>query len=162
MKHLLLILAMTIPIVASAAPSGGPVPTLKPEEKGTHISLWVPGLLIKTAAKLVEGEDKQAAELLRNFGTTSIKVMEGASLDDAKYERKMDRIKRRMDRRNYKNLIEVQTPEETIRISYKDRWPGRGQKLVITVLEDDTFVYLKTRCKLSFQQLIQLASSYDT
>ena len=146
-------------MLASASTQVGPVPFFKSNDDGTAITLWVPGLLIKAASRVVENEDFKAAELMRKLGTTSIRVVDGKYFKEDLYRQKMDHLQNRFNGKNYKDLVQVHSAESQVMIKYKKNHKGKIRKVVIAVLDDDTFVFLKSRCNISLKELKALSKS---
>ncbi|HNM28410.1 MAG TPA: DUF4252 domain-containing protein [Chitinophagales bacterium] len=137
----------------------------EPEDESTKLNLWIPGVVMRIAADIVEdhmdAEGAATGALLRKFGSINICIREGeayADRTDKKITRKLDR----MERRDYEQLMSVRTDEETVNISIRSNKHDKIKRMVLLVDEkDETFVYLKMHCRLKVEDIPQLVQSMN-
>lgn len=157
MKRASLLLLLFFPIVVLASPRAEQVPPF--EEDGTRISLWIPGFLIKTGAKVVSQEEPELAHIIRHVGSITVNVVEGNKLD-ARHERKAERRVNRYQKRNFKPLVTVLTPNEKVQVSMKWR-KDRIKRLVVVVLGEEEYVHVNMKCNFSLPELLHLMEDND-
>lgn len=157
MKRSSLLVLLFFPIVVLASPRAGQVPPSL--DDGTRISLWIPGFLVKTGAKVVAQEEPQLAGLMQHVGSITVNVVEGDKLN-ARHERKADRRIARYQKRNFKPLVTVLTPDEKVQVSVRCR-NGRIKRLVVVVLGQEEYVHVNMKCNFSLPELLHLMEDTD-
>lgn len=158
MKHTLLILLTIFPMWVSASEGQAPLFPGGSEEDGTRIRLWIPGLLIKASGGIVKQHAPEAAPFVRMVGSTTIYVAEGNRKTD-KHDLKAGRLMNRL--RNATPLVEVHTATEHVQIVMKQK-RGKIRKLAVTVVEEETFVHVRMRCRIDPKKLGELIKSTGT
>lgn len=140
-----------------ASASDGRAPHFS-DDDGTRIRLWIPGILIKASSGIVKQHAPEAAPFVRMAGTTTIYIAEG-NRKSAKHDRKAARLMKRL--RNADPLVEVHTANEHVQVVMKQK-RGKIRKLAVTVVEEETFVHVRMRCRIDPKKLGELIKSTGT
>ncbi|MFI5171260.1 MAG: DUF4252 domain-containing protein [Chitinophagales bacterium] len=161
MKKIQIFIATCLLIIFSssmlaATPQNGP----DNDKEGTRLNIWIPGFLLKAAAEIaedfVEGEEKEAVDMLKNFGTMTICVREGDYYNE-KSDKKMMRKMKRIEKRDYEELVSVISDGEKVNMSIKENHHGKIKRLVILVDDSEaTYVFVKMHCKISADDISKL------
>lgn len=130
-------------------------------EDGTKLSLWIPGFLVKMAAGIAEEHtDELDASMLKHIGSISIFVREGDAYNGS-YDRKAARKVRRLDKRNFEDLVTVYEESTQVHIKLKENKRGVVKRLAVLVDDkEETFVFVKINCRLTPDEINQLVNSY--
>ncbi len=143
-------------LIAEAIGDDAPKLRDRIEKRGMFLSLWIPGIWLKTAGLFVpKDEEPEARELLMHISSVRLLVREGL-LPNKRFNRKFARINKRMQRKKFENLIKVKSDDDNITVDIKTDKKDRVRQAVIMVESEGTFVLLKTRGKIDIQKLINL------
>lgn len=141
--------------------SASPVSSESVEEDGTKLNLWIPGFLIKMAGEIAEEQADIDDELFNNIGSVTVCVRDGDKYTD-KTDKKLLRKLNRLEKKNYENLISVNSEGSTVNIKIKENKKGEIKRFACLVDEaDETFVYVKINCKLSPADLNQIVNNFQ-
>lgn len=155
MLRTLIILLTIFPMWASASDGQAPHFPGSTDDDGTRIRLWIPGILIKASGGIVKHHAPEAAPFVRMAGTTTIYIAEG-SRKTARHDRKAARLMKRM--RHATPLVEVHTATEHVQVVAKQK-NGVIRKLAVTVVEEETFVHVRMRCRIDPKEIGALIKS---
>ncbi len=166
-KRIQLILFILIfPIVTVASPSlGKPLSFEKgmsspKKDKGTHINVWIPGFLFKSIGKLVSSKDKESELLQLLPGNTHLKVLSGGKKEvgrTARNERKYDRC---IKRGRYQKMIGFKSKGKELNVATRRKRNGKV-KVILVFNTNNTFVYLKSKGRLSPEKLAAIAKRFS-
>ncbi|MBC8046239.1 MAG: DUF4252 domain-containing protein [Fimbriimonadaceae bacterium] len=132
------------------------------EDGGVKLNLWIPGLLIKMCADIVENHVGEAeGDLVKKFGGMTICIREGDKYSD-KTDKKVTRKINRLDKKNYVPLVRVNEENTTVDVRIKENKKGTIKRFVCIVDEkDETFVYVKMHCRLKPGDIAELVNKMN-
>jgi len=161
-----LLIAFTFPIVTVAAPrAGGPLSfelrnVQVQKEDGTHINLWLPGFLLRSIGKAVLKEESERKLLAWMPGNTHVKVLTGSKMSEARMNPSIRRYRKRLTRGRYREMAGFRAGDLDIGIAIKRKRNGKI-KFMILLHERDTFVFLKSKTRLSPRDLASLLQEFS-
>ena len=158
MKNLLIIIFLFAAVMPASASEA-------PEKEGTKLNLWIPGFLIRIAGSIaddhLDGDEAMALEMLEKIGDVNICVREGSYYSD-KSGKKITRKLNRLEKRDYEELLSVNSEGERVNMSIKTSASGKIKRLVVLVDEpDETYVYLKLHCRISPEDIGRIAKGFS-
>jgi|GEM_PF-2580886 len=162
----ILLIFFTFPIVTVAAsPMGGPLSFQDhlmdvPKKEGSHINVWIPGLLIRQMGKVALKEANERRILSLMPGNTHIKVLTGNKMTPARMTPSIRRYKKRLSRGSYLELAGLRTGSRNIGIAMKRKRNG-NIKFMILIHDKDTFAFLKSKTRFSPQELVSLLQRFS-
>jgi len=131
------------------------------EKDGTSVSLWIPGLVFKAASLFVDKqEEPEVKKLLVKLRSVRVLVKDG-DFYAPRFERKYNRLAKRMKRRNFEPLILVNTGEEKVNLTIKtNKRNNKIKQVAVVVNSEDSFVLVKAKGKINPQNLLKMTQEY--
>jgi len=128
-------------------------------EEGTRLSLWIPGFLVKTAAGIAADKTGDPdLSILKNIGSVSLVVREGSAYSGT-YDKKIERKLRRMDRREYEELVAVHDEGAEVHLHIRENRKGTVKRMIVLVDDhESTFVFVSMHCSFKPEDLQSVAS----
>lgn len=131
------------------------------DEKGSKVSLWIPGVAFKIGSLFFnKEEDPEAKYVLSHLGSVRILVKEDNNFrNSAQYRR----ITRKMKKRKLQEFITVKDGATNVSLKIKEgkRNANKIRKLALFVEDEGDIVFIKARCNVSLKRLINFAKDSD-
>ena len=106
-----------------------------PEAGGQFVEVTLPGSLISMAARLVEKQQPEVAQLLGGLHLVHVNVI---GLDDSnrqEMEKRTERIRRELDSKGWERIVAVHQQEQTVSVYLKTANKDSVQGLVVMVVD---------------------------
>ncbi len=116
------------------------------------VAFVAPGWLVKMGVAFIPTQKKVEKRLLRRIGKTRVMVFEEGSPVTA---RDMQRFEKRAKRRGLEDLLLVRDAGNDIRVMGRTNG-STLRKVVVFVKTPDEFVLVSARCRLRFEEVLDL------
>ena len=126
-------------------------------DRGTKVSLWIPGFAFKVGSWFVpKHEDRELKYLLKKIKSLKIKVREGEHYRTA-MNGEFQKINDRLIKKNFEELLTVHNEDANVVIKLKEKSNGNISDFVVLVDDqEETFAYIKMKCNLSMKDISKL------
>ena len=126
-------------------------------DKGTKVSLWIPGFAFKMGSWFVpKHEEPELKYLLKKIKSLKVKVREGEHYKTA-MTKEFHRLNNKLIKQNFEELITVNDEEAKVVVKLKEKANGNISDFVVLVDDrEEAFVYVKMKCNLSMKDISKL------
>ncbi len=140
------------------ASSGNEIANQNPSlyEPGEKVSLYVPGILFKIGSLFLDDDAKEAKYVMRRVRGMRLLVREGMAARVFKDSPQLNRIQKRMEKKNYEEFMSVEDEDGNVSMSLRENKKGFIRNVAMMVNSDDGIVFLNLRCKLKPKYLKEL------
>lgn len=151
-KRRVLALLLAAPLLGAAAAEPPSLPRLVDNERGTHVSLSIPGFVIRLAGRLAPIDDAPATEAIRHVRGLRLEVREGAYYpEDGLAE--IRRVSALRARQGYEPLLTVRGPEEDVAVLARIDRRDRIRSVAVLVADGESWADIRLRTRIGAEDL---------